>query len=494
VRKILVPLGMFALVLAGPALFLVMEWGDGLSGFPLDDAWIHQAYARSLAAGLGWSYAGGPASAGSTSPLWTVLQVPSFWLRIPPVTWSSALGVVFLLVNAVWIWLWLRKSDPEASRYAFFLCIGEWHLVWAALSGMETLLFCCWISSAMFFFFPMDSKVGWKAAPYPRIFLLGLLGGMGLWIRPEAVLLSGLILPAAVRHWKTVDGRRSACFLLGFLLPLLAYFFFQLSLNGRFLPNTFFVKPAEYSGLTSASFFLRLLQPWPTLLAGLGAIAALFLPAAVGTLVRDRRILAILPAVWALIHLAVYAVQLPATYQHGRYFLPLLPVLIGYGAYGFAVLRRKWEEILPARIVLRALGISAALLAAFFLWIGARQFVRDVQTIGEIVALSQWVRDNTPADTVVAAHDIGALGFWGERRIVDLGGVTDLGALPLLRGSISLREFLRQKTADLLMTMPVFYPGDLDSCVPVPDSPRGLSPGGAEYRTLLYDWRTGCTW
>ena len=493
-KRIVAWLGVFALLAAGPVVFLVLERASGQSGFPLDDAWIHQTYARSLAAGRGWSYAGGPATAGSTSPLWTILQVPAFWLRIPPVAWSSALGIGLLFVNAAWVRRWIGRADPEASRYALFLGLVEWHLVWAALSGMETILYCAWISAAVFFFFPLNSDIRWKDAPFPAIFLLGLLGGGGIWIRPEAVLLTGMILPTIVLRWKTIATGRRGIFLLGMIIPVAAYFLFQFSLSGRLLPNTFFVKSAEYSALTSISIFVRLLQPWPALLAGPAAIAVLFVPAAVAALLRERRWTALVPAVWAAVHLAVYAVQLPATYQHGRYFLPLLPVLIGYGAYGYAVLRRRGETLLPARIVLRALGVSAAALAAVFLWIGARQFVRDVQTIEEIVAASKWIRDNTPADTVVAAHDIGALGFWGERRIVDLGGVTDLSAIPLLNGGVSLPEFLRRTAADLIMSMPVFYHDDLDDCVTVPGFPRGVSTLDEDYQTLVYDWRTGCTW
>ena len=40
----------------------------GTVGFPLDDGWIHQTYARSLAAGHGWAYSPGEPSAGATAP------------------------------------------------------------------------------------------------------------------------------------------------------------------------------------------------------------------------------------------------------------------------------------------------------------------------------------------------------------------------------------------------------------------------------------------
>ncbi|HEX9798899.1 MAG TPA: hypothetical protein VGC00_01890, partial [Thermoanaerobaculia bacterium] len=47
-------------------------FGD-LSGFPLDDPWIHLTFARSLAAGDGLAYRAGELVAGSTAPLWTAL-------------------------------------------------------------------------------------------------------------------------------------------------------------------------------------------------------------------------------------------------------------------------------------------------------------------------------------------------------------------------------------------------------------------------------------
>ena len=47
-KKYVITAGWLLLGLAGPLVFLLMERGGGLSGFPLDDAWIHQTYALSL--------------------------------------------------------------------------------------------------------------------------------------------------------------------------------------------------------------------------------------------------------------------------------------------------------------------------------------------------------------------------------------------------------------------------------------------------------------
>ena len=40
-------------------------------GFPLDDAWIHQTYARNLARSGQLAFVHGVPSAGSTAPLWS---------------------------------------------------------------------------------------------------------------------------------------------------------------------------------------------------------------------------------------------------------------------------------------------------------------------------------------------------------------------------------------------------------------------------------------
>jgi hypothetical protein len=319
--------------------------------------------------------------------------------------------------------------------------------------------------------------------------------GLGIWIRPEAILLSGLVLLAVLLQYRQSPREKAACFLLAICLPLIAYFSFQWNLNGHLLPNTFFVKSAEYSELTSVSLWLRLLQPWIPVLAGSGILLAIFLPAAVGSLIRERKFSALLPALWALGHVAAYAVQLPATYQHGRYYLPVLPVLIGYGVYGYSVLAGRFQSVFIIRTVSRTLWASAAVLTPIFLWIGAQQFSRDVDYIEkQMVTVSQWIRDNTAPDAVVAAHDIGALGFWSGRRIVDLGGVTDLQSLPLLNGTVTLWEHLRRNHADFLMTIPEFYRDELRFCEPVPDAPNSLSPGDPETQTQIYEAGGGCGW
>jgi arabinofuranosyltransferase len=483
--------GILFVGLIGPLIFLLQEKRIGLWGFPLDDGWIHQTYARSLAAGQGWAYAGGPPSAGSTSPLWTILQIPSFWLHLPPIEWSYGLGILFLLLNAVLLTLWIRKMGITSFLFGLIFALGEWHLVWASLSGMETLLFCCWVSFMFFLFFPLSIPPDKKELPAGRLFLLGILSGAGIWIRPEALLLLAYIgVSIAIQLYPTMK-RRFWPFFIGSFLPVVCYFWFNLGFSGRPFPNTFYVKTAEYAAWTSQSIFLRFLQALVPLLAGPVIALIPFLVAAVFLLLRSRKFLVVLPFAWALSHILLYAIRLPATYQHGRYFLPVLPVLIGYGIYGYSSLREKALDRLIPRIALRVTWASALLLTGIFLFLGAAQFSADVKFVQtNTVDMALWIRQNTPGNAVIAAHDIGALGFWGDRRIVDLGGVTDLDALPLLSGKTVLENYLRLKHADLLMTFAATYALSLDACIPV-HTAEEITPLSIE-RMMLFEWRLGC--
>ncbi|NJL95821.1 MAG: hypothetical protein HC915_19860 [Anaerolineae bacterium] len=78
-------------ILAGLALLSVAVYGvlaqqgNPLGwGFPLDDSWIHQTYARNLAQHGEWAYTPGTPSTASTAPLYTVLLALGHVLGLSP--------------------------------------------------------------------------------------------------------------------------------------------------------------------------------------------------------------------------------------------------------------------------------------------------------------------------------------------------------------------------------------------------------------------------
>ena len=72
--------------------------GEGFA-FPLDDSWIHQTYARSLAQTGQWAFLPGQPSAGSTAPLWTLCLAAGYALGVDSLLWSHGLGCVLLAMG-----------------------------------------------------------------------------------------------------------------------------------------------------------------------------------------------------------------------------------------------------------------------------------------------------------------------------------------------------------------------------------------------------------
>ncbi len=105
------------------------------------------------------------------------------------------------------------------------------------------------------------------------------------------------------------------------------------------------------------------------------------------------------------------------------------------------------------RIASRAWVISSVLILLSFTGIGATVYAEDVAIIEtEMVAVAGWLAENTELDDLIAAHDIGALGYFSNRTLVDLAGLISPEVIPILRDENSLRKYLTDREVDYLVT------------------------------------------
>ncbi|TKJ31110.1 MAG: hypothetical protein CEE40_02315 [Chloroflexi bacterium B3_Chlor] len=442
------------LALLSALLYLGYSLHFGFVGFPLDDAWIHQTYARNLALHHQFAYNVGQTSVGSTSPLWTVLISPAYILRLDHRLWSYLLGTVLLALTG-WTVHRLTSSlfpkDPLAPILTGAFCVLEWHLAWATFSGMETILFV---------FVSLLTLERYLAGERPL--LTGLLSGLLTLTRPEGGILLLLLLLDTL--WRRKQGHHSlgwpqvavsvALLLLGFFALTAPYLILNLTVTGNLFPNTFYAKQAEYHEIITK---LPVWARWARLAAAT-AIGAqvLLIPGFLYTAYKALRLRqgrALLPLAWWFILLAAYAVRLPVTYQHGRYLIPAIPILIVYGVWGTKNLPR-----LPL-IARQVLFISVPVLLFIFWLGGAEQYAADVRIIdSELKATGQWIRDNTPADALVGAHDIGAIGYFSERGLVDTAGLISPEVIPFIRDETQVLAFLERKKVDYVVIFPSWYP------------------------------------
>jgi hypothetical protein len=423
-------------------------------GFPLDDAWIHQTYARNLAYYGEWSFIHGQPSGGSTAPLWSALLAPGFLIGLSPLAWTYLLGTIILISLAIFSEFTVRQFvDGYHSKIPWvgIFFVLEWHLVWAAVSGMETLLSGLLITLVL----------GVLALDWRNYLPLGLLIGISVWVRPDAVTLIG---PAVLVIFLTGSSWRLRFWSLfrlciGFGVILTFYFLFNLVISDTPFPNTFYAKQAEYAVLQQIPFLIRLFSILMLPLTGAGII---LLPGVVilavhGIRLKKWGILAGL--IWFVGYLFLYAWRLPATYQHGRYIIPAMPVYFIWGFAGMMLIsviptlsRWRW-------VIVKTWQVSTALAVISFWAFGARAYAIDVAVIeSEMVTTARWVSENIPSDSLVAAHDIGALGYFAPRNLIDLAGLVSPEVIPFIRDEEKLAWYIDQKNVDYLITFPDWYP------------------------------------
>ncbi len=107
-------MGQSVLILAAiclVVLFLVVSNQTYQTGFPLDDAWIHQTFARNLAERGEWAFNPGQPAAGSTSPLWTALLSIGFLLKIPTLIWTNMMGTALLCLIGLRAYDWFKGGQ-----------------------------------------------------------------------------------------------------------------------------------------------------------------------------------------------------------------------------------------------------------------------------------------------------------------------------------------------------------------------------------------------
>jgi hypothetical protein len=437
------------------SIFIFASFKHFRIGFPLDDAWIHQTFARNLVRYGEWSFIPGKPTSGSTSPLWTILLAIGYFINISHIFWAFLVGGVCLFLIG-WLGEKVFQFITDHAQFKIpwvgMLLIGEWHFIWAALSGMETVLMSVLV--VLVFLFLAQNKIHW--------FWTGMLIGIGVWIRPDAVMLLAplgfLSVISLLSHH--ADFHPFIKSLFGFLIPFLLYLLFNYQLAGTWWPNTFYAKQVEYISLLQVPFYLRFYEILKQPLIGAGI---LLLP---GLIYRIRN--AILSREWAILSMfmwwlgfsLVYALRLPVIYQHGRYLIPSMTIYFLIAGSGFLkLINQITDSNFIGRTLKRVWTATFLVVWLVFVGLGAKAYSEDVAIVeSEMVMTSQWISSHTDSNALIAAHDIGALGYFGGRDILDLAGLISPEVIPMIRNETELAKYISKQKASYLMTFPGWYP------------------------------------
>lgn len=413
----------------------------GAVGFPVDDAWIYQTFARNLALRGEIAFNAGEPVMGASSVIWLLLLVIGYWLPIDPLgwtyglTWLGYLGAGWLILELAPLWI----LDDQRGRWALVAAVFallEWHLVWSAMAGMETTLIL-FLSLALL----LGVARGWRA------WVIGLVGGLLTAARLEGAVLFALVWLVGLRHrsW-----RQQILMLVVFGLVLAPILAINWIVGGSVLPNTM---GARLVGVEQPAAGLAYLFEFTMMLA-LG-LNVLLLPALLFLLQAptNQKRPFYLPLAWVGALLMTYVITFPVIYHHMRYMMPTLPFLVMLGVAGTAYQFRRNRAV--GWVQLGLSGVFAVALALF----GMNVFAWNVQNVNaQHIRVANWLATNTPTAAQVAADDIGAIGYFSGRYVVDLYGLVTPEILPYLRGRQSLAPFVCNKGVEYLAVFPHTHP------------------------------------
>jgi 4-amino-4-deoxy-L-arabinose transferase-like glycosyltransferase len=375
----------------------------------------------------------------------------------------------------------LLPNMRAIGLYAGLALVSAWHLIWAAMSGMETMIFSMWTLMLIWLAW-LEIDQGEKTARgwpqyFPRGAAFGVCAGLATLTRPEGVLLVALLGLALVivrpgMSWThlLVYGVTAAGL---WALVIAPYVVFNWQQTGGLLPNTAASKRADLAALFLSPYLVRVLDLLMPLTAG-GQI--LLLPGIVvfvGHMVRrlpqkPTALLLLTPLLWSFGLVLLYAAYLPAFFQHGRYVMPSLPAAIVCGTAGTGMLLQQGRHSQLGRVLTRTLALAAAMVFVLFATIlGLRAYTTDVEIIdSEMVRTARWMADGLDRDELLAVHDIGAVGYFASREIIDLAGLVSPELLPIIpveTNGDAAWDMLRERDARYLMGFADQLPGGIPS-------------------------------
>lgn len=416
----------------GLLLALALMWP--LRGYITDDTYIHLQYAKNLAAGKGFVFNPGESVYGSTSPLWVALIADGIALGLDGLRVAKVLGAAATLWSIV-LFLQLLRRDMRMPELRAFGVVAwschAWMMRWS-VSGMETPLAVALVLAG---FVAFTEGRQWGARPVRT----GALWALAALTRPEAVFLLVLWGIFLIIDTDSRAGLRRLVY--GAMPPLVIYggwLLFARLTFGTFWPNTLEAKVAGGEGW--AYFAEQLLRQAQIV----GATDAALAGALVAALVFGGRRLwpdrwqaqRLLPWVWITALPVLYTMRgVPVL---SRYLLPLMPILAWLA---WRAVERWWSGDAPRAEDRRGaalLGLGLLLLSVVpNLMVYQQKVVPQVESLsagmrGSLIPWGRWLRANTPPGAMVAAPDIGAIGYFSERRVLDLAGLVTPGMVPIL--------------------------------------------------------------
>jgi tetratricopeptide (TPR) repeat protein len=244
---------------------------------------------------------------------------------------------------------------------------------------------------------------------------------------------------------------------------LAVYVIFNYLLSGSIFPNTYSAKLEYYHNNDRASFLENEVVKYftqsefslfwiPFLIGVLGIFKSLFK--------KERNNLFVL-FLFIIGLIGVYYIKLPFAHRFGRYLMPVIPFYIIIAVYGarifldFLFLKLKSSGIPNLLFIIYLIAACGILIENNFKSLEEYTFFCRYHN-DRHVAAGKWLKKNTDESAVVATHDIGAIAFYSERKIIDIAGLITPELIYQINKPLYsdyLNNYLSSRKVDYLVTL-----------------------------------------
>lgn len=369
-----------------------------------DDTYIYLQYAKNIAVGSGFSFNPGEESYGVTSPLWVLLLSLPTMIGINAF-WFSKFADLFSALFAIFIFYRLAslifKDEilPVAAMTIFTL--NAWFIRWS-FTGMETSFAVLIVVLIFYLYYRGNFSL--------MFFILGLF----YLTRPEGFVLVLVLFTIIVINklkQNELNFLELGKYILLTAIPVVSFLVYAQISFDTFMPNTALGKSTLT--LSPAIILTQIIEISKTL-AGASMIEMLLATVTIFAVAAKKKLLNLAPfLIWVFSLVFLYIITDADIIS--RYLLIISPFLILIGLTSVSLLNYRKNIVI----------VTVLVICVFYSQFIFYKFIKpstDDFTYGMnecLIPEGKWLKENTPAGSRILVNDVGAIGYYSERYIID---------------------------------------------------------------------------
>ena len=400
----------------GLAIIIFLAMAFHFWGWPLDDAFEENVYAKNLVQGHGFVFnVGEEKIEGYACLLWILLLAAAIMLNLNIVLAANVMGVTFGILAILMLYklsLLVSGNKKYAAYPPLFLASMPAFAIWAT-SGVETALFIFLLITALYFFIKEEKQGrGYLSAVF--FLLLALTRHEG-----GIVFLASLVF-RGIKHYRSLTTdreylKKQAIWAAIVIIPYSLYTIWRLFYFGDLFPNPFYAKSSlspVYGNISAMAVFMSYLAPF--IILGILGIIDKKLTTAQKYLIFIGSVMLIL--VW----------RIGGWYWAYRYAVPIIPIILVFSQFE---LERLFSAAKKESVLKKALAVLVPALLLFYAIYPLAMFENQVEygasgSRGTQTNYANWFNEYYP-NVTLAFGDIGIIRYYTNLTLIDVAGLNN---------------------------------------------------------------------